>query len=472
MRHSSYPRSRRWRAIVSAPTKRRHALYYLSLPLVIAIVFVLVAQLAAWQRAEIVAELADRVAHQETHEASAALRQLAGMPRPPLHILVAAATSADPVVADEAQRQIGGLLRRWKRKLDEERGVRAVSRRLSELAALLAREQSNFDVTEHRWLANTSRRILKLSNRVPSRQSPLVAAHCDAILAAIANGEASALAFAERGPSRRQRVVMPVAAPADLVDEGQPSPALLEREVPELTATESGVFASPLSQLDHADGDQQNVGPLSDEAYDAKSTHDGGEEVFPDRPWLGAAESPWRAEWAHPLLRTLPAVPIKSSSTSSDSACELPPPSEFVPVPADSERGRQTLMKIDSRQLLERWLYATHGEVLALEEELARRGFARLPAGFVAQLVSDDPEERLQLVEDLILEPGIDARAWLILLAEDRDADVRLSAVSVMATSSDAVLLEKAWLVAIHDGDPRIANLASRLRERRSTERQ
>ena len=60
---------------MSAPTKRRHLSYYFSLPVLVAIVFFLVAQLATRQRAEIVAELADRVAHHEADDATAALRQ-------------------------------------------------------------------------------------------------------------------------------------------------------------------------------------------------------------------------------------------------------------------------------------------------------------------------------------------------------------------------------------------------------------
>ena len=69
----------------------------------------------------------------------------------------------------------------------------------------------------------------------------------------------------------------------------------------------------------------------------------------------------------------------------------------------------------------------------------------------------------------MLTEPGIDARPWLMLLADDVDADVRLLAVTIMATSDDAGLIEKAWHVSIRDRDRRIAGLASRLRERRGT---
>jgi hypothetical protein len=107
--------------------------------------------------------------------------------------------------------------------------------------------------------------------------------------------------------------------------------------------------------------------------------------------------------------------------------------------------------------------------VLPLEEELTHRGFGRLSARLVERLFSDDAEDRLRLVDDLLIEPGIDARPWLMLLADDYDADVRLLTVTIMATSNDSTLIEKAWQVAIRDRDPRIAALADRLRERRDT---
>ena len=44
---------------------------------------------------------------------------------------------------------------------------------------------------------------------------------------------------------------------------------------------------------------------------------------------------------------------------------------------------------------------------------------------------------------------------------------MRLFAVTFMATSNNAALVEKAWQAAIRDHDPRVADLAERLRERR-----
>jgi hypothetical protein len=75
----------------------------------------------------------------------------------------------------------------------------------------------------------------------------------------------------------------------------------------------------------------------------------------------------------------------------------------------------------------------------------------------------------VQLVDDLLGLPGNGAMAWLLLLSDDENAEVRLTVVSVMATSRDAELLERAWQVALHDRDPRIAGLADRLRDRRAS---
>ncbi len=128
----------------------------------------------------------------------------------------------------------------------------------------------------------------------------------------------------------------------------------------------------------------------------------------------------------------------------------------------------ESLVGVDSRDLLRRWLSADASDVQAIDRELARRGFGRLTTRLVRQFFSDDAEERMRLVDDVLTEPGAGAGAWLLLLAQDSDAEVRLFAVTLMATSNDATIVEKAWQAAIRDRDPRIADLAGRLRERRT----
>jgi hypothetical protein len=126
------------------------------------------------------------------------------------------------------------------------------------------------------------------------------------------------------------------------------------------------------------------------------------------------------------------------------------------------------LVGIHSRELLAAWRTARGVDAAHIERELARRGFGRLTAAVVEGYFSPADADRLRLAEGIAGEPGAGASAWLSLLVEDTSADVRLAAVSVMATSNDPALLEKAWDVALHDRDARFAALVPRLQARRA----
>jgi hypothetical protein len=468
-----FPRTqRRWRFNVSAPTKRRHLSYYFSLPVLVAIVFFLVAQLATRQRAEIVAELADRIAHHEADDATAALRQLAAMPRPPIDVLASAAASPDQEIANEAQLLVSGLLRRWSRQIDNERRVSTVTRQLAELAQSLAAHHAAFSSTDHDWLAATTRRILRLANRMPVGDSPLVAVHCDQVLTSIAASESETKALIGRSsPSAVPPLVTAAAAPA-----ANPH-RVSSRTVAELNfaanvdarraLADANPLRNPVMSTPHDGGPATTSIDRSEFAASVEPMVSG---VNVDRPNnmspAAAFQSPWRGEWAHPMFRMLPAMPINGSATDAEQNM----PQKQSALVADKEffaGAIGALADDDSRELLARWLVASGGDVFPLEEELTRRGFGRLSARLVRQLFSDDPAERLRLVDDILTEPGVDARPWLILLSDDSAADVRLLAVTIMATSDDPTLIEKAWQVAINDRDPRIAGLAARLRDRR-----
>jgi hypothetical protein len=441
------PRTRcRWRFKVSAPTKRRHLSYYFSLPVLGAIVFFLVAQLATRQRAEIVAELADRVAHLEADDATAALRQLAAMPRPPIDVLVSAAASPDQDIAKEAQLLVSGLLRRWSRQIDNNQRVSTVSRQLAELAQALAEQQGSFSSTDHRWLAATARRVLRLANRTPVDDSPLVAMHCDSIIESLAASETATKALVDRSSSATDSPMVAPATHAAQIPQGASSRTV---DGPKLAADAGSALTqeNPLRVLG------------STEPKEKRPIETGSAAVF---------QSPWRGEWAHPMFRILPAMPINPRQLEASKSA----PPEQMATAADKEsltRASGGLAVDDSRKLLARWLVAGGSDVFPLEEELTRRGFGRLSARLVRQLFSNDRAERLRLVDGVLTEPGVDARPWLIMLADDPAADVRLLAVTIMATSDDPTLIEKAWQVAISDRDPRIAGLASRLRDRRDS---
>ena len=63
------------------------------------------------------------------------------------------------------------------------------------MAESLATQQHRFATSDYPWLGSTTRKILRLSNRIPEQHTPLVAMHCDAILAAIAPNDVSTAQF-------------------------------------------------------------------------------------------------------------------------------------------------------------------------------------------------------------------------------------------------------------------------------------
>jgi hypothetical protein len=399
---------------VSAPSKRRHVLYYLSLPVVAGLVVFLASRLVAMQRAEIIAELTAQIAHSEPSEASAAVRQLGEMPSPPAAVLVAAATGGDSKVAREAQNTIDRLLRRWQRQIDQGRGLRGVSKGLADLVDALAARQQVSTIADRDWIVGTAQRILTLSNGIPPKFTPMVATKCDSILESLP-------------PSADTQVAK----------------------------SQTEKVGSPPRDFEASENDSLHASTA--EEHDA------------DIPEENPVEDYHRADWSRPVFRM---IPVERNNDSANDPRPLAAPA-VTPKGDNTQpptvRSLQPFAKRDVRALLKRWLSLDGSELVACEDELKKyHGFSHLTKSDVERLFSEQARDRVQLVDDVVTTQGVNSRPWLLLLADDSSADVRLAAVTVMATSSDPELVEKAWQTAIRDRDPRIAGLAARLRERRS----
>jgi hypothetical protein len=194
-----------------------------------------------------------------------------------------------------------------------------------------------------------------------------------------------------------------------------------------------------------------------------------GEQQEGDIPEENPLEDYHRADWSRPVFRM---IPVEQDNDSTNDQRPLADPAAG-PKGEDTQpptvRSLQPFAKRDVRELLKRWLSLDGSDLIACEDELKKyHGFSHLTKSNVEQFFAEQAQDRVQLVDDVITTPGVNARPWLFLLADDPSAEVRLAAVSVMGTSSDPELVEKAWQTAIHDRDPRIAKLAGRLRERRT----
>jgi hypothetical protein len=441
---------------VSASRQRLGYWKFIWLPVFVAIVVLAAAKLIALQRADIVSQLADHVAHRDSPEAAAAVRQLASIPGAPVSILVSAAASPDRNVAEEGKLCISRMLRRAQRQIDDGRRVGAIARQLAELAEALDAEQSRFSKSDDAWLSSTARKLVRLANRVPRQQTPLVAVHCDAILARIRGHEPEVAKIAEVIATERPPLVVEESA----VDTSAEVPMGATGNGPQSAVMSLGLAPASRPLRSVANGEPASVASRQSPARTQGEENASAETTV--EHWL---QAPWRASWSHPIFRMAPARPIREPAAEQAAPSESPSAAPAA-LPAE-QAAKPPLAEVESRQLLQRWLAADGSDVVSLEEELTRRGFGRLSERLAEQLFSAHAADRLAIVDDVLQEPGVDARPWLVLLADDADADVRLLAVTIMATSNDAALVDKALEISIRDSDPRIAKLAGRLRDRR-----
>lgn len=102
-------------------------------------------------------------------------------------------------------------------------------------------------------------------------------------------------------------------------------------------------------------------------------------------------------------------------------------------------------------------------QVEAAREELKRCGLSDVEVELARQLTDADAGMRRALARALPATAGVDAAAWLLELARDPDADVRLEAITILATTGDPALLEPLRRLVQADPDERIQRLSDRL---------
>ena len=86
--------------------------------------------------------------------------------------------------------------------------------------------------------------------------------------------------------------------------------------------------------------------------------------------------------------------------------------------------------------------------------ELVQRGFSEVDLELARQLFDPDAECRKQLARAVPRLSSVDAAKWLLWLALDPQPDVRLAAISTLATTGDPALLDRVEALARNDRDP------------------
>jgi len=375
-------------------------------------IWAIVWTLARVEHTRLVRELAHQVATAPEADATWALRQMAQLQEPPLENIVLAAASPTRDVARQAQDSLTELLHKWQHESKSGRGAARVARRLERLAISLDAEQIALTQMDPQWFERTLETMLRLAGPAsPADNGLAFTEQCESMLLAARSTNA--------GPRSE---VVPVAS------------AILQ-------SAPAGLFAPP-SRLA-----LQTIVPTDGPAVLEE------DDAPPAPPAFSPDASPMPRPFRH----------------ESGGSLDPPEPMPAAAAPQEDRALSEPLAAADSRALLEAWLNAKGPSQLEIERELHRRGFGHLRSDVVrVALDSQNSAERVQLVVDLPTIPAIGAKAWLMLLAADPDAEVRRMVVSVMATSNDPELIDRAWNAALRDSDSRVAAMAEQLRERRT----
>ncbi len=104
----------------------------------------------------------------------------------------------------------------------------------------------------------------------------------------------------------------------------------------------------------------------------------------------------------------------------------------------------------------------TTPQARAARSELITRGLSVRQIDLGSKLTDPDPRVRCQHAELLPSLNDVDAKPWLLWLSKDTDAQVRLTAMTLMATSRDPEMLGRVFEMSRTDDDPRVREQAER----------
>ena len=117
----------------------------------------------------------------------------------------------------------------------------------------------------------------------------------------------------------------------------------------------------------------------------------------------------------------------------------------------------------DMRQLARQLHDQDPQQVEAARKELKGCGLSDVELELARQLTDADAGVRRAMARALPATAGVDAAAWLLELARDPDADVRLEAITILITTGDPAILEPLRRLVQADPDERIQSLSDRL---------
>ena len=381
--------------------------------------------------------------------AQALLEQVAALGEQGIPVLVAALGSQRERVARAGSQVLAEQLHRW-----QNLPGRGSTQKQALLAEALAERVGQFGPAARSEAAQLATQILLCLPEGETTDRSHVIAACEKVLRAGPErvggsaDEGMPGQFSQQGSLRGP---LPAGAEPIGADPSAPAEAMLpEPSIAALARLPGGGLPMPGAD---ASADAQSPTPgLLDQAPE-------GRPLDPLRQ-PGALGGKDASGSQHPSRGGRPSAvqPVRPSQADNQPAAAR---DARVPTPSGD------LTAVDTVVLMQQLRSADPAVVAGARSELVRRKFGAVHLDLAWRLFDPDPEARRALARMLPGVAGVDAVPWLLWLARDQDAEVRLVAITLLATTGDPTLLAEVEKMAQEDPDPRVQQRAERIGQQR-----
>lgn len=405
--------------------------------------------LSDWSSRRLANQLLTQVELAKDSEIKSPLRQLAQLGIPAIEPLVTAAASRRASVASVARQIIEQKLASWEQSLNLDHRKKAsqeVQISSTALAEALAKHIDDFGPAGKQWSEQVVMRMVDFANRLPGQQSRWLLEDCSTTLAAI--------------PPRSPRLQVISTQENPFSPPAQTSLASPEPRTEPLTRSSESYLDNPIRS-----------NPIAPSQPKSSLTLIPKQEQQPVAGWNQAVDNdatwpPGHNKLRAPRTGTAPAGAARASDkTETDNLASKTTNPKAIDVPTPQEMAARIvkLRQLSSDELLRRLPTESFYEANIIRAVLRERGYRDEELALQQRLAASDVHDRMHLVDDTSRLPATSARRILRQLLADENAEVRLRALTALATTKTPDLKSLAGELAVHDEDPRVAELASRL---------
>ena len=400
--------------------------------LMLAAGFLLWPRVSFWQQHRLAIGMVAKL-EQAKSPNSRALRQIATIGYPAIDSLILAAASEQTQIALEAREIVEERLAAWKNRSVADEDFSLIVP-VSILASALAEHVDALGPHGQQWASKLSLELVDLAAAMPAAEAVQLLADCSTVMSAVT----------PLGPRMRTLSSGNSSSPSN--ETALPLPSM---KLPHLASEQAMMGNEGLLDLPFPSMANELATPLEP----SDST-----DMIPL-----PRDSSWIPEWSRQAPFASNSNPVDELPQTGSAIAAPTDPVLRIPSPDEMATLFQKLRLEETAGLLNRIASSDHYTAAVIRSVLKERGIGSEELSLAVRLAAADAAERLELVDELKVLPARTARRWLRELLTDKNADVRLKALTAMATTNDPELIGIAREVAVQDSDSRVTELAARI---------